>query len=174
MILLDGKMVKEKRLSKLKEKLQKINRPLGLAVIQIGNDSASNIYVANKEKTAKSLGCNFFHIKLDEDVEENIVLDKIDKLNNDNNIDGILIQMPIPKHLDSKRIQNRVLSSKDVDGLTDVNAGLLMHNKDCLTPCTPLGILEILNYYNISISGKHVVILGRSDLVGKPLVSLII
>lgn len=174
MFLLDGRKVKEVGLENLKSKLAKLDKTLTLAVIQIGNDPASNVYVSNKNKTATKLGCNFIHIKFDETVEEKEVLEKIDELNYDEDIDGILVQMPIPKHLNETLIQNRVKSYKDVDGLTDINAGLLVHNKDSLISCTPHGILTLLNYYDIKISKKHVVIVGRSNLVGKPLINLML
>lgn len=174
MFLLDGRKVKEVGLENLKSKLAKLDKTLTLAVIQIGNDPASNIYVSNKNKTAAKLGCNFIHIKFDETVEEKEVLEKIDELNYDEDIDGILVQMPIPKHLNETLIQNRVKSYKDVDGLTDINAGLLVHNKDSLISCTPHGILTLLNYYDIKISKKQVVIVGRSNLVGKPLINLML
>lgn len=173
MELLNGKEVKLKKLNDLKEKLKDLNTILGLTVIQIGNDSASNVYVNQKNKMANDLGYLFNHIKLDEDVKEEEVLELIDNLNNDDNVDGILVQMPIPKHLDYKKIQNAIMPYKDVDGLTDINMGKLAHNVDGLVPCTPMGIISLLSYYNIDIEGKNVVILGRSDLVGKPLASLL-
>lgn len=174
MTILDGKKIKKECEEDLKKEISNLNRKPGIAVIQIGNNEASNVYIKNKEKTANFLGCNFNHIKFNEDVKEEEILLKIDELNNDKNIDGILVQMPIPNHLNENLIQNRVIPSKDIDGLTDVNAGLLIHNKEALVPCTPKGILETLKYYNISISGKHVVIIGRSELVGKPLMSLML
>ena len=173
-MLLDGKTVKLEKLKELKEKVDALDEQLGLVVIQIGDDKASNVYVRNKEKMAKELGFNFKHIKLDENVEEEKVLDTIDKLNKDDKVDGILVQMPIPKHLDSKKIQNKVVYYKDVDGLTDINMGRLSHNVESLIPCTPLGIINLLEFYKIDIESKHVVIIGRSDLVGKPLASLMI
>ncbi len=172
MELLDGKMVKKKVLENLKKDLENIERPLGLAVIQIGEDEASNVYVRQKEKMASDLGMDFRHIRFPEEIKQDEVIKEIDKLNNDNKVDGILVQMPIPNHLDSKVIQNRIDYLKDVDGLTDINAGNLVHKKDGLIPCTPEGIIELLKYYNIEISGKNVTIIGRSDLVGKPLASL--
>lgn len=174
MILLDGKKIKKERLIDLKDKISKCDRLLTLAVIQVGNDEASNVYVAQKEKTALLLGCKFLHIKFDIDEKENTILNKIDELNNDKEVDGILVQMPLPKSLNSSIIQNRISYVKDVDGLTDINAGKLVHNKECMIPCTPLGILELLNYYNILIKGKHVVVVGRSNLVGKPVASLML
>jgi methylenetetrahydrofolate dehydrogenase (NADP+)/methenyltetrahydrofolate cyclohydrolase len=172
MIILDGKKTKLEILEKLKKDIYKLNTSLGLAVIQIGEDPASNVYVKNKAKMASDLGYKFKHIHLDENVSEEEVLKEIDKLNNDDSIDGILVQMPIPSHLNSKRIQNAIDSLKDVDGLTDINMGKLSHGVDSLVPCTPMGIIDLLKTYNISIEGKCVVIVGRSDLVGKPLASL--
>lgn len=174
MNLLDGKKIKLEKIDELKNEISKLNRKPGIVVIQVGNDSASNVYVKSKEKTALELGCNFEHIKFNEDVSEDILLGKIDKLNADNNVDGIIVQMPLPSNLNTSKIQNRVSSKKDIDGLTDINAGLLFHNKDTLVPCTPKGIMEILDYYNIKVSGKHVVIVGRSELVGRPLMSLML
>lgn len=174
MELLDGKIVKKKVLEDLKEEIKNLERPLGLVVIQVGEDEASKVYVRQKEKMAKELGFKFEHIKLAETVKQEELLETIDRLNEDDTIDGILVQMPIPKHLDSKIVQNRIDPLKDVDGLTDVNAGCLMHNKDSLVPCTPEGIVDLLKYYNIELSGKNVTIIGRSDLVGKPLASLMV
>ncbi len=172
MELLDGKVVKAKLLLDLKSKIEELNVKLGLTVIQVGDDPASSVYVKQKNKMAENLGFNFNHIKLDENIKEEELLNIIDKLNNDNSVDGILVQMPVPNHLNAKVLQNAILPCKDVDGLTDINMGRLSHNIDSLVPCTPMGIIDLLKYYNIDISGKNVVILGRSDLVGKPLASL--
>ena len=121
MILLDGKKTKLEILKDLKSKLEILNKRLGLAVIQIGEDPASSVYVNNKAKMAKDLDYKFLHIHFKEDIKEEDVLTKIDELNNDDSIDGILVQMPIPKHLNSKTIQNSIHHLKDVDGLTDIN-----------------------------------------------------
>ena len=172
MKLLDGKVVKKQVLSELKEKISKLERPLGLVVIQIGEDPASVVYVRQKEKMALSLGFNFLHIKFDSDVSQEASLDKIYQLNSDDTVDGILVQMPVPKHLNPKVIQNAIDPLKDVDGLTDINMGRLVHNEESLVPCTPLGIMDLLKYYNIEVKGKRVVVVGRSDLVGKPIFSL--
>jgi methylenetetrahydrofolate dehydrogenase (NADP+)/methenyltetrahydrofolate cyclohydrolase len=174
MILLDGKKVKEEKIKVLCENIKKLPRQLKLVVIQVGNNEASNIYIKNKRKTALDLGCLFVHIKYEDNTDEQTILNKIDELNNDPMVDGILVQSPLPKGFNESLIQNRVLASKDVDGLTDINSGLLFHNKECLISCTPYGILELLNYYNIEIKGKHVVIVGRSNLVGRPLMSLML
>lgn len=174
MQILDGKKIKQEKIEELKKEISTLKRKPGLAVIQVGDNPASNVYVSNKEKTGLELGCNFEHIKFPEDVQEDLILATIDRLNDDMSIDGIIVQLPLPEHLNKEKIQNRVCHKKDVDGLTDINAGLLMHNKDCLVPCTPNGILEILKYYDISVSGKNVVIVGRSELVGRPMFSLML
>lgn len=174
MKLLDGKIVKKTVLAELKEKVSKEKRPLGLVVIQVGEDPASVVYVRQKAKMAEKVGFNFNHVKLDSSVSEEELLNKIDEFNNDDNVDGILVQMPIPKHLNPKTIQNAISPLKDVDGLTDINMGKLMHNEEALVPCTPLGIMDLLKHYGIEVAGKRVVVVGRSDLVGKPMLALMI
>lgn len=174
MKLLDGKIVKKEVLEKLRERISILDRPLGLVVIQVGEDPASVVYVRQKEKMAANMGFNFKHIKLGENVSQEELLETIDKLNDDDSVDGILVQMPVPKHIDSKVVQNSISPYKDVDGLTDYNMGRLMHNEESLVPCTPKGIMDLLSYYKIDVTGKNVVIVGRSDLVGKPLMALMI
>lgn len=174
MQILDGKEVKRIKLEELKNEVLKLDRPLGLTVIQVGDDSASNIYVKQKSKMANNLEFNFNHIKLEENVTEEEVLKIINSLNRDNCVDGILVQMPLPEHLNSRIIQNTISPLKDVDGLTDINMGMLVHKKNCLVPCTPLGVMELLKYYNIDVAGKNVVIVGRSDLVGRPMAEVMI
>lgn len=174
MKLLDGKLVKKEILKRIKKEVEELDRKPGLCVIQVGEDPASCVYVSQKSKMANELGYKFKHIKLDGDVEQEKLEETIIKLNRDKTIDGILVQMPLPKHLDSKKIQNLIRDDKDVDGLSDINAGRLVHNVDCLMPCTPKGIMDILKHYKIDVEGKRVVIVGRSDLVGKPLASMMI
>ena len=172
--LLDGKVVKTMALEGLKKLVNEIERPLGLTVIQVGDNASSNIYIKQKRKMAEFLGFNFNHIKLEDDVTLEGILRIIDELNNDEEVDGILVQMPVSEHLDSKVIQNAINPLKDVDGLTDINMGKLVHKKECLVPCTALGIMELLNYYNIPVISKNVVVVGRSDLVGRPVEELLI
>ena len=173
MIEMKGKELRDKNIAKLKEKVETLDQPLGLAVIQIGNDEASNVYVGQKEKMASKLGYNFIHKKYKETVKESTVLNYLKKLNKDDSIDGIIVQMPIPEHLDTTKIQNAIDSYKDVDGLTFINAGRLVENMPALVPCTPKGILDILEEYNIELEGKNVVVIGRSILVGKPIANLL-
>lgn len=174
MIILDGKKLKEKKLLELKDKVSKLEDKLTLVVIQVGNDSASNVYVNQKKKMADYVGYNFIYRKLDENVSQDELLDIIDGYNKDSNVHGILVQMPLPKHIDEAIVQNKILYYKDVDGLSDINMGRLVHNKDGLISCTPNGILNLLEEYNIDVSGKHVVVVGRSNLVGRPLASLLL
>lgn len=173
MEILDGKQAKIQILNSLKEEILKLDTKLELAVIQVGEDPASSVYVRQKAKMAEMLGYRFNHIKLNENVEEEKLISLIDALNRDRFTDGILVQLPIPKHLNAKRIQNAISPLKDVDGLTDINMGKLVHGVDSLVPCTPMGIVDLLDIYNINLSGKNVTIVGRSDLVGKPLASLL-
>lgn len=172
MVILDGKKLKEKKLEQLKNEVTKIDEKLTLAVIQVGEDPASCIYVEQKKKMAEYVGYNFSHIKLDNNITEEELINIIDKLNNDDLVTGIIVQMPLPKHINETIIQNKVLYYKDVDGLSDINAGKLVHNRNSLVSCTPIGILSLLKEYNIKIESSHVVIVGRSNLVGKPLVNV--
>lgn len=174
MELLDGLVVREKIIKVLKEKLTRVNRRLGMAVIQIGDDKSSNIYIKNKEKMAEYLGYYFQHIKLNSAISEEEILNIIDKLNQDENIDGIMVELPIPKKLNKEKIQNRIVPSKDIDGFTYTNIGRLVQNIDCLIPCTVKAIMDILKHYKINIEGTNVVILGRSNLIGKPLFNILI
>ena len=174
MELLDGKVVKKEILDDLKKKLNKLKDKLSLVVIEVGDDEASKVYVGQKEKMAESVGIDFRLMKFPESVTNEELFSAIDELNNDPSVTGILVQMPLPKHLNVKEIQNRVLPSKDVDGLNDLNAGKLIHNDDkALVPCTAEGIIDILEYYNIGIKGSYAVVIGRSDLVGKPVANLL-
>ena len=167
MIILDGKKLKQKILDELKEDVTKLSIKPKLVVIQVGNDPASDVYVRQKGKMAEYIGYNFEHVKLPSDILEEDLLTL-----NDKEVSGILVQMPLPKQINAKVVQNRVIASKDVDGLTDINTGKLVHNNDTLISCTPMGIIDLLKEYDIPIKGKHVVIVGRSDLVGKPLINL--
>ena len=173
-MLIDGKEVKSKKIEELKNILNNLNTQLGLAVIQVGDDEASKVYIKQKEKLALELGYKFIHKKYDSNVDEDTLLHDIDILNNDKSIHGILVQMPLPKHLDENKIQNRISYLKDVDGLTYLNSGKLVNNSKGLVPCTPKGIIDLLDYYNIPIEGANAVVVGRSILVGKPIANLLL
>ena len=169
MEILDGRKIKLEILNELKEKISKLERRPGLVVIQVGSDPASQVYVKQKANMADIANIDFEHIKLDEGIEQETLLDIIYSLNRNSLVNGILVQMPLPVQIDAKVIQNAIDPLKDVDGLTDINMGKLSHNVDSLVPCTPMGIIDMLKFYNIDINGKCVTIVGRSDLVGKPL-----
>ena len=173
-MILDGKKIKNIILDELREEVLKLSIKPKLVVIQVGNNEASNVYIKQKSNMCNYVGYNFEHIKLDENIEIDDLLNVIDKLNNDVGVNGILVQLPLPNHIDSKIVVNAVSPFKDVDGLTDLNNGKLFHNKNGLYSCTPYGVMELLSRYNISVSGKHVVIVGRSDLVGKPMAMMML
>lgn len=172
--LIDGKKIKKDILDELKEEVSKLPNPPGFVVIQVGNNEASNVYIKQKAKMAEYIGYHYEHFKYSEDVTTEFLLKVIDELNNDNKIHGIMVQMPLPSHIDTARIQNAVLPCKDVDGLSDYNAGLLFHDKDALYSCTPYGVMELLKRYQIPISKTNAVIVGRSNLVGKPMSMLLL
>jgi len=173
MVEMKAKDFKEIHLPLLKEKISKLGEQLGLAVVQIGNDEASDIYVKQKGKLATELGYKFVHKRFEDTVNNDQVINYINELNNDDSIDGIIVQMPIPDHLDSVLIRNSVTPLKDVDGLTYNNAGKLLHNSPALVPCTPKGIEELLDFYNIDVDGMNAVVIGRSVLVGKPIANVL-
>ncbi len=158
----------------IKEEIKNIDKKLKLAVIRIGEDEASKVYVNSKKKACDEVGIEFVEVHFDNDVTNEEVENKIKELNNDISITSILMQLPIPNHLDKNHLINKIDYKKDVDGLTLNNIGRLNDNIDSIIPCTPSGIIEILKYYNISLEGKHVVLIGRSNLVGKPLIPLLL
>ncbi len=170
--IINGKECSTILRNKLKDEIEKFETKPGLVDIQIGNDEASNIYIASKKKAAENLGINFHHVHFEDGTSEEEIINKILELNNDDSINGILIQLPLPKGYDEKKLINYINPDKDVDGLTELNMGKLFLGKKCLVSCTPSGVLELLKYKNIEIEGKHVVIVGRSNLVGKPLIEL--
>ena len=145
-----------------------------LATILVGNDPASSLYVQNKQKAAKQVGLVTQDHRLDDNLQENELALLIDSLNNDPTVHGILVQLPLPKHINEFNIINKIVPCKDVDGLTSINSGFLLHGEALLKPCTPSGIIELLDYYNIDIKSQNVTIINRSILVGKPLAFLML
>ena len=141
----------------------------GLAAVLVGNNPASEIYVKNKTKKFKSLGLKTDVFRLEEKVSEDELLSLINRLNNDADFHGILVQLPLPKHIDSEKVLNAIIPTKDVDGFHPENAGLLSIGKPRFIPCTPKGIMFILKHFNIDLNGKHVVVIGRSNIVGRPI-----
>jgi methylenetetrahydrofolate dehydrogenase (NADP+)/methenyltetrahydrofolate cyclohydrolase len=166
---MDGKKVREEILASLKEKVSKVQDEITLAIIYIGSNDASDLYVNNKIKYADQVGIKTKLCKLPEDVSEEEVESLIDKLNNDETVYGIILQSPISKHLDFNYLSGLISSEKDVDGFTTVSVYDNYINKQGLLPCTVKGIIRLLDYYGIQIEGKRVVIIGRSIIVGKPL-----
>jgi methylenetetrahydrofolate dehydrogenase (NADP+) / methenyltetrahydrofolate cyclohydrolase len=145
-----------------------------LATILVGNDPASSLYVQNKQKAAKQVGLATQDHRLEDNSQENELALLIDSLNNDPDVHGILVQLPLPKHINEFNIINKIVPSKDVDGLTSINSGLLLHGKAVLKPCTPSGIMELLDSCNIEIKSQNAIIVNRSILVGKPLAFLLL
>ena len=141
----------------------------GLAAVLVGNNPASEIYVKNKTKKFESLGLKTDVFRLEETVSEDKLLSLISKLNNNSEFHGILVQLPLPKHIHSEKVLNAIIPIKDVDGFHPENAGLLSIGKPRFVPCTPKGIMFILKHFNIDLNGKHVVVIGRSNIVGRPI-----
>lgn len=174
-IILDGKKLRDKIFENLKQKLNNMSEKPTLAVILVGDNPASQIYVKNKKKTAENLGIYSIVINYPSNISEKILLDKIQELNNDNKITAILVQLPLPKHIDKFKIIDAIAPEKDVDGLTPYNSGKLFSGEEpYVYPCTPKGILLLLDEYNIELEGKHVVVIGRSNLVGKPVAQMLL
>ena len=169
MKILDGKSLSAKIKDELKGNVNSYFQTPILAVVTIGDDAASEVYVKNKKKACEYVGMSFLHLDYASCVKEEVVIRKIKQLNKDKSINGIIVQLPIPENFNVSKIINTIDPSKDVDGLTNIQAGKLIQNEKCLTPCTPKGIMEIFKEYKIDLEGKHVVIIGRSNLVGKPL-----
>lgn len=145
-----------------------------LAVILVGDDPASKVYVSKKEEMARKIGFNSLMINFPEDATQEEIADKIEELNQDDEVNAILLQLPLPDHLDSHALINGISPMKDVDGFTPYNAGLLATGKESVVPCTALGIMKLLEEFNINPKGKNVTIVGRSNIVGKPLAQLML
>ncbi len=175
-LLLKGKPVSDSIRLSLEPRVQSL-KEIGivpkLAAIIVGDDPASQVYVRNKARAFKKLSCESQTYRLDSKSNEENVLTLIDRLNNDPSVHGILVQLPLPNHLDSKMILHTVSPNKDVDGFHPENLGLLLEGNPNFIPCTPHGVLEILRHYDISVSGRHAVIVGRSNIVGKPMFALL-
>lgn len=174
-IILDGKMLRDKIFESLKAKLDKMQQKPTLAVILVGENPASQIYVRNKKKTAEKLGINSLSIEYPSDISEEELLNKIKELNSDEKVTAILVQLPLPAHINKNRIIDAILPQKDVDGLTPYNLGKLFSGEEpYVYPCTPKGILLLLDEYNIKLDGKNIVVVGRSNLVGKPVAQMLL
>ena len=177
-MIIDGKKTAAELRQELKKKItilkSTFNTVPGLTVILIGEDPASKIYVKNKEKFAKEIGINSEVIRYPENVEEKVVLDKINELNKDKKISGILVQLPLPKQIDKRKVIETILPGKDVDGFHPVNVGNLSSGYESNIPCTPLGCYLLLKKAEKNLNGKHAVVIGRSNLNGKPMAQLLL
>ncbi|MCE1190320.1 MAG: bifunctional methylenetetrahydrofolate dehydrogenase/methenyltetrahydrofolate cyclohydrolase FolD [Ignavibacteria bacterium] len=173
MKIIDGKIVAAKIREELKiriDHLKQENHSIpGLAVILVGDDPASQTYVANKEKACLEVGMNSKLIRLPAFTPEEDLISDIEQLNADPTIDGILVQLPLPPHINEQKIIETITPDKDVDGIHPVNAGRLLQGISSFVACTPAGVMELLKFYNIETRGKHVVVVGRSNIVGKPM-----
>ena len=175
--IIDGKQVSNKIREKIKQDvidLKKKGIIPKLAVIMVGNDSASKIYIRNKSIACENLGISYEEFFLSENIEMSELLNLIDKLNNDESIHGILLQSPLPKHLDANLAFKNITSKKDVDGFNPINVGKLCLGQETFVSCTPFGIIKMLEDYNIELEGKNAVILGRSNIVGKPMIQCLL
>lgn len=175
--IIDGKLISKQIKDELKEKvaeLKKAGIEICLAVIQVGNDPASTVYVGNKKKACEYIGIKSLAYELPEETTEEELLQIIDKLNKDDSVNGILVQLPVPKHINDERIINAISPSKDVDGFSPASVGALSIGQKGFLSCTPAGIIQLLKRSNIDIEGKECVVVGRSNIVGKPMAMLLL
>lgn len=178
MIILDGKKVSSEIKEELKIKVQELNaagkKVPGLVTILVGNNPASQSYVSSKNKLCAEVGFRSKAELLDESTSEQELLDLVDKYNNDEDFHGILVQLPLPKHINEDKVIQRIKPEKDVDGFHPISVGNLVIGNETFVPCTPAGIQEIIKRYNIETKGKHLVVVGRSNIVGKPIANLML
>ena len=176
--IISGKVVSEKLRLELKDSISKFilesGHTPGLAVVLVGDNPASQVYVRNKHKACLEVGINSYEINLPAETTEEKLLSVIDELNSDSRVDGILVQLPLPKHIDEERVINRIDPEKDVDAFSPSNVGRIMIGNYTFLPCTPAGVMELLKHYNIAIEGKNCVVIGRSNIVGKPMAMLLL
>ncbi len=175
--IIDGKLISQQIKDELKEKVSKLKeegKEICLAVIQVGNDPASTVYVGNKKKACEYIGIKSLAYEIPEGTTEAELLDIIDKLNKDDSVHGILVQLPVPKHINEEKIINAISPSKDVDGFHPASVGALSIGQKGFVSCTPAGVIQLLKRSNIEISGKECVVIGRSNIVGKPMSMLLL
>ena len=176
--IISGKLVSAKVREEIKNAVvafrEKYNRVPGLAVIMVGNNPASAVYVRNKHKACLEAGITSYEITFDENITEEELLAKIRELNADNAVDGILVQLPLPKHISEERVIETISPAKDVDAFHPENVGKIMIGNYTFLPCTPAGVIELLKHYNVQVEGKKCVIIGRSNIVGKPMAHLLL
>lgn len=175
--IIDGKLISQQIKDELKGKVAELKeegKEICLAVIQVGNDPASTVYVGNKKKACEYIGIKSLAYEVPEETTEAELLDIIDKLNKDDNVHGILVQLPVPKHINEEKIINAISPSKDVDGFHPASVGALSIGQKGFVSCTPAGVIQLLKRSNIEISGKECVVIGRSNIVGKPMGMLLL
>ncbi|MCR5493543.1 MAG: bifunctional methylenetetrahydrofolate dehydrogenase/methenyltetrahydrofolate cyclohydrolase, partial [Streptococcus sp.] len=176
--LIDGKALAAKMQNQLVEKVEKLKAEAGivpgLVVILVGDDPASQVYVRNKERSAKKAGFLSETVRLSESTSEEELIQVIEQYNNDDRFHGILVQLPLPSHINDKRVILAIDPKKDVDGFHPINTGHLWNGRPIMVPCTPAGIMELLAEYDIELEGKTAVIIGRSNIVGKPMAQLLL
>jgi len=173
-IILHGVAVQFEILSRLKPRIHKLGRPPGLAVVLVGHDPASEIYVRSKIKACAELGIFSEKLTPPETATTEELVALVKQLNGRSDIDGILVQMPLPKHVDARRVLETVAADKDADGFHPTNVGFLVAGRPAPRSCTPAGIIELLKHYQIPMAGRHAVVLGRSDIVGKPMALMLL
>ncbi len=171
-IIIDGKKIAQKVKQELKETLKQIPFTVGLGIIIVGDRPDSKMYVRMKKRECIKIGIENFDVHLDENVPEQDIITHIHSMNNNSNIHAILVQLPLPKHINERNVLSEIVVHKDVDGFHTTNVGNLTLNHNYIAPCTPTGCLQLLEEYNISLQGKHIVVIGRSNIVGLPLALL--
>ena len=175
--IIDGKLISQQIKDELKEKVAELKangKEICLAVIQVGNDPASTVYVGNKKKACEYIGIKSLAYEIPEETTEEELLGIIDKLNKDDSVHGILVQLPVPEHINEEKIINAISPSKDVDGFHPASVGALSIGQKGFVSCTPAGVIQLLKRSNIEISGKECVVIGRSNIVGKPMSLLLL
>ena len=175
--IIDGKAVSAQVKEGIRQEVEALKAKgieIGLAVVIVGDDPASQVYVKNKEKACEAVGFNSFKYALPAETTEEELLALVDKLNNDDKVDGILVQLPLPKHLDDKIIINNIRPDKDVDAFHPVNVGKIMIGDYSFLPCTPAGVMELIKSTGTDVAGKECVVIGRSNIVGKPQAMLLL
>ena len=176
-IIIDGKEVAKAKREQIKSRVEELKsqgKTVGLAVIIVGENPASRVYVNNKKKGCLEVGIDSFEYALPESTTEEELKELVKKLNNDDRVNGILCQLPLPKHINEDAVINTISPEKDVDAFHPQNVGHIMIGDYTFLPCTPAGIMEMLKFYNISVSGKKCVVIGRSNIVGKPMAMLLL
>lgn len=172
--IIDGKAVSQKVKDEIRAEIERDNLSIGLAVVIVGNNQASRVYVNNKKKACEVCGIKSYEYALPEETTEEQLLELVDTLNEDKNINGILVQLPLPKQIDEEKIIERISPLKDVDAFHATNVGKIMIGNYAFLPCTPAGVMELIHSTGTEISGKECVVIGRSNIVGKPMAMLLL